>query len=96
MEELTIDNTPVKNEKDQEAVIEAVLFTMGGAVELKQLAVSIGQDKETAKAAVDRLMKRYKTGKHGMEILQLEDSYPFCHHRRIYAPLRHWRLKRSS
>ena len=61
MEELTIDNTPVKNEKDQEAVIEAVLFTMGGAVELKQLAVSIGQDKETAKAAVDRLMKRYKT-----------------------------------
>ena len=65
MEELTIDNTPVKNEKDQEAVIEAVLFTMGGAVELKQLAVSIGQDKETAKAAVDRLMKRYKTGKQG-------------------------------
>ena len=32
LEELTIDNTPVKNEKDQEAVIEAVLFTMGGAV----------------------------------------------------------------
>ena len=144
MEELTIDKTPVKNEKDQEAVIEAVLFTMGGAVELKQLAVSIGQDKETAKAAVDRLMKRYKTSKHGMEILQLEDSYqmctqskyysnliriasapkkqvlsdvvletlsiiayrqpfrcprpagPFCHHRRIYASLRHWRLKRSS
>ena len=25
---------PVENEKDQEAVIEAVLFTMGGAVEL--------------------------------------------------------------
>lgn len=34
MEELTIDNTPVTNEKDQEAVIEAVLFTMGSAVEL--------------------------------------------------------------
>ena len=76
MEELTIDNTPVTNEKDQEAVIEAVLFTMGSAVELKQLATAIGQDKETAKAAVERLMKRYQTGKHGMEILQLEDS-PF-------------------
>ena len=68
MEELTIDNTPVTNEKDQEAVIEAVLFTMGSAVELKQLATAIGQDKETAKAAVERLMKRYQTGKHGMEI----------------------------
>ena len=43
MEELTVDNTPVKNEKDQEAVIEAVLFTMGGAVELKQLAIAIDQ-----------------------------------------------------
>ena len=68
MEELTIDNTPVTNAKDQEAVIEAVLFTMGSAVELKQLATAIGQDKETAKAAVERLMKRYQTGKHGMEI----------------------------
>ena len=87
MEELTIDNTPVKNEKDQEAVIEAVLFTMGGAVELKQLAVSIGQDKETAKAAVDRLMKRYKTGKHGMEILQLEDSYQMCTQSKYYSNL---------
>ena len=58
MEELTIDNTPVTNEKDQEAVIEAVLFTMGSAVELKQLATAIGQDKETAKAAVERLMKQ--------------------------------------
>ena len=87
LEELTIDNTPVKNEKDQEAVIEAVLFTMGGAVELKQLAVSIGQDKETAKAAVDRLMKRYKTGKHGMEILQLEDSYQMCTQSKYYSNL---------
>ena len=87
MEELTIDNTPVKNEKDQEAVIEAVLFTMGGAVELKQLAVAIGQDKETAKAAVDRLMKRYKTGKHGMEILQLEDSYQMCTQSKYYSNL---------
>ena len=87
LEELTIDKTPVKNEKDQEAVIEAVLFTMGGAVELKQLAVSIGQDKETAKAAVDRLMKRYKTGKHGMEILQLEDSYQMCTQSKYYSNL---------
>ena len=87
LEELTIDNTPVKNEKDQEAVIEAVLFTMGGAVELKQLAVSIGQDKETAKAAADRLMKRYKTGKHGMEILQLEDSYQMCTQSKYYSNL---------
>ncbi len=87
MEELTVDNTPVNNEKDQEAVIEAVLFTMGGAVELKQLAIAIDQDKETAKAAVERLMKRYKTGKHGMEIVQLEDSYQMCTQSKYYSNL---------
>ena len=87
MEELTIDNTPMTNEKDQEAVIEAVLFTMGSAVELKQLATAIGQDKETAKAAVERLMKRYQTGKHGMEILQLEDSYQMCTQSKYYSNL---------
>ena len=87
LEELTIDNTPVTNEKDQEAVIEAVLFTMGSAVELKQLATAIGQDKETAKAAVERLMKRYQTGKHGMEILQLEDSYQMCTQSKYYSNL---------
>ena len=87
MKALTVDNIPVKNEKDQEAVIEAVLFTMGGAVELKQLAIAIGQDKETAKAAVERLMKRYKTGKHGMEIVQLEDSYQMCTQSKYYSNL---------
>ncbi len=60
---------------------------MGSAVELKQLATAIGQDKETAKAAVERLMKRYQTGKHGMEILQLEDSYQMCTQSKYYSNL---------
>ena len=44
---INVNFEPVENEKDQEAVIEAVLFTIGGAVELRQLAAAIGQDKET-------------------------------------------------
>lgn len=78
---------PVENEKDQEAVIEAVLFTMGGAVELRQLAAAIGQDKETARSAAERLMKRYQTGKKGMEILKLEDSYQMCTRSKYYENL---------
>ncbi|MCB7318392.1 SMC-Scp complex subunit ScpB [Lacrimispora sp. 210928-DFI.3.58] len=69
---------PTEDEKEQEAVIEAVLFTMGNSVELGQLAAAIGQSKETAKKAVERLMKRYQSGKRGMEITQLEDSYQMC------------------
>ena len=35
-------------EREYEAVIEAVLFTMGNSVEVRQLAAAIGQDEETA------------------------------------------------
>lgn len=84
---INVNFEPVKNEKDQEAVIEAVLFTMGKAVELRQLAAAIGQDQETARAAVERLAKRYQTGKRGMEINKLEDSYQMCTRSRYYENL---------
>ena len=63
---------------EKEAIIEAVLFTMGNSVELRQLAVAIGQDQDVARRAVERLIKRYRSSKSGMEITQLEDSYQMC------------------
>ena len=84
---INVNFEPVENEKDQEAVIEAVLFTMGGAVELRQLAAAIGQDKETAKRAVERLAKRYREETRGMELKQLEDSYQMCTRSEYYENL---------
>ena len=84
---INVNFEPVENEKAQEAVIEAVLFTMGGAVELRQLAAAIGQDKETAKTAVERLAKRYRAETRGMEIKQLEDSYQMCTRSEYYENL---------
>ena len=55
-------------EREYEAVIEAVLFTMGNSVEVRQLAAAIGQDEETARSAVKRLMKQYEAGRKGMQI----------------------------
>ena len=69
---------PTEDEKEQEAVIEAVLFTMGRSVELRQLAAAIGQPEEVARKAVERLVKRYRSARSGMEITQLEDSYQMC------------------
>lgn len=69
---------PTEDEKEQEAVIEAVLFTMGRSVELRQLAAAIGQPEEVARKAVERLIKRYRSARSGMEITQLEDSYQMC------------------
>lgn len=84
---INVNFEPVENEKDQEAVIEAVLFTIGGAVGLRQLAAAIGQDKETAKRAVERLAKRYREETRGMEIKQLEDSYQMCTRSEYYENL---------
>ena len=76
-----------KEEKTWEAVIEAVLFTKGNSVELKALASAIGQDEATAKEAVLRLMKRYDTGKRGMQILELENCYQMCTRSEYYENL---------
>lgn len=84
---INVNFEPVENEKDQEAVIEAVLFTIGGAVELRQLAAAIGQDKETAKRVVERLAKRYREETRGMELKQLEDSYQMCTRSEYYENL---------
>lgn len=88
-ETLTADGSGknAKEEKKWEAVIEAVLFTMGNSVELGRLAAAIDQDEETAKEAVLRLMKRYETGKKGMQIIALENSYQMCTRSEYYENL---------
>ena len=37
-----------------ENIIEAILFTMGNSVELRQLALAIESDEKNTKAAVER------------------------------------------
>ena len=88
-ETLTADRSAksAKEEKKWEAVIEAVLFTMGNSVELSRLAAAIEQDEETAREAVLRLMKRYETGKKGMQIIALENSYQMCTRSEYYENL---------
>lgn len=72
---------------DWEAIIEAVLFTMGGSVELKQLAAAIDQDEKTAWITVQKLKKRYETENRGMQIIELEDSVQMCTRSRFYENL---------
>ena len=74
-------------EREYEAVIEAVLFTMGNSVEMRQLAAAIGQDEETARSAVKRLQKQYEAGRTGMQIIELENSYQMCTRPEYYENL---------
>lgn len=76
-----------KNVKTEEAVVEAVLFTMGKSVEVRQLAAALECDADTARAAALRLKKRYEQEVRGMQIIELEDSYQMCTKAEYYENL---------
>ena len=61
-----------------EAVIEAVLFTMGDSVETGKLAASIGQDADTTRKIVHNMMDRYNSEERGTRIIELDDSFQMC------------------
>lgn len=69
---------PEEQWREWKAVVEAVLFTMGGSVTLKQLGAAIEKDMKTAKAVVKRLKEDYEQGSRGMQIIELEDSVQMC------------------
>lgn len=72
---------------DWEAIIEAVLFTMGNSVELRQLAVAIDQSEAVAKRVVENLQRRYQKENRGMQIIALEKAYQMSTQARFYENL---------
>lgn len=73
--------------KKMEAVIEAILFTMGESVELSKIAAAIECDTETTKKIIHNLMDRYDSKDHGIKIIELEDSFQMCTKQEMYEYL---------
>lgn len=72
---------------EEEAVVEAVLFTMGKSVELRHLSAALECDEAAAKAAVLRLKERYEKEPRGIQIIELEGSYQMCTKSEYYEHL---------
>ena len=70
-----------------EGAIEAILFTMGEAVELCQIAKAIQQDKATTEKLIHNLMDKYQDEGRGIHIIELENSYQLCTKRDYYGCL---------
>lgn len=64
--------------KKAEAVIEAVLFTMGDSVEISRLAQVIEEDVKKTKEILDGMKDGYEEGNKGITMLQLEESVQLC------------------
>lgn len=70
--------------KKLEAVIEAILFTMGESVELSKIAAAIDHDEETTKKIINNMMDRYESEDRGIKIIELEASYQMCTKNEMY------------
>ena len=64
-----------EEELKQESTVEAVLFTMGKSVELRQIAAALDCNEIQARAAVRRLKERYAQEDRALEIIELEDCF---------------------
>lgn len=66
------------SEINYEAVIEAILFTMGESVELEKIAAAVELDKKEVKKIIGQMMERYKKEGRGIQIIELEGAYQMC------------------
>jgi segregation and condensation protein B len=73
--------------KRLEAVIEAILFTMGEAVELERIAAAIEHDEETTRKIIHNMMDQYETKERGIKIIELESAYQMCTKPEMYESI---------
>lgn len=67
-----------------EAVMEAILFTMGDTVEISKLAGMIEEDAKTTKEILDGMQARYLQEDRGIMLMEFEDSIQLCTKAEMY------------
>ena len=67
-----------------EAAIEAILFTMGEAVETEKIAKAIGKSVKETRQIVDGLAEKYQESNRGIQIISLDDAYQMCTKAEMY------------
>ena len=73
--------------KNYEAIIEAILFTMGESVELEKIANAIELDKKETKQIIENMMKHYEDPSIGLQIIELDGAYQTCTKSEMYEYL---------
>ncbi len=73
--------------KNYEAIIEAILFTMGNSVELEKIASAIELDTVQTKKIIEQMMEYYERPESGVKIVELDGSYQMCTKSEMYEYL---------
>lgn len=64
--------------KNIECALEAVLFSLGEAVEIDKLAEALEVREDEIKTAVASLKKRYEKDSRGIKLIEIENSVQMC------------------
>lgn len=73
--------------KNLEAIIEAILFTMGNSVELDKIAAAIELEKEKTKEILQNMIEEYQRSERGITIIELDGAYQMCTNQNMYEYL---------
>ena len=71
-----------------EAAIEAILFSIGEAVPLQKIAEAIQQDITTTKRIINNMRDRFEKDHHGIQLIEIENSYQLCTKPEYYEQIR--------
>ena len=82
-----VDEVEKISPQKAEAIIEAILFTMGESVELYKLAEVLGMEKKEAKKLMEELMLKYDADNRGIRIIELDGAYQMCTRGDLYEYL---------
>ncbi len=69
------------------AHVEAILFTMGEAVEISRIAEAVGHDEETVRKVIRNLMDRYEDSSFGVQIIELDGAFQMCTKPEMYETI---------
>lgn len=78
MKEEVSECVETNNLKELQAKLEAILFTMGEAVEGKRLAAALQVDEETLCLAAEQLRQQYASAEHGIQLIELNGAFQLC------------------
>lgn len=70
-----------------EAMIEAILFTMGEAVETGRIAAALEHDEDTIRKIIRNMMDKYDSEDRGIQIIELNDSFQLCTKASMYEAI---------
>lgn len=73
--------------KKAQAVLEAVLFTMGESVEIDRLAAVIGEEAKVVREYLEEMKQEYEEKERGITLIELDGSVQMCTRSDMYEYL---------